>query len=85
MQRSVFTTGILGDDFFCGSEGIIFIAPTGQWRSQLPHDTPSVIVTQFWLMTTACPIWVDDFSSFVIRRIAPVGHTSLHFVHSGRQ
>jgi hypothetical protein len=34
---------------------------------------------------TACPIWIDDFSSIVIGLIAPAGHTCEQFVHSGRQ
>lgn len=31
------------------------------------------------------PIWIDDFPARSVRRMAPVGHTSAHFVHSGRQ
>ena len=66
-------------------EPTISIAFVGQWREQLPHSTPSVIGTQLAFTHTAWPIWTDDLSSFVIGRIAPAGHTSEHFVHSGRQ
>ncbi len=61
------------------------IAPTGQWRAQLPHSTPSVSGTQLALTQTACPIWTDDLSATDMGRMAPVGHTSEHRVHSGRQ
>ena len=40
---------------------------------------------QFFLIHTAWPIRADDFSSMVIGRIAPAGHTSEQRVHSGRQ
>ena len=48
------------------------------------HDAVCVDQTVL-LIHTACPIWIDDFSARVIGRIAPVGHTCEHRVHSGRQ
>ena len=65
--------------------GTMWIAPTGQWRAQLPHETPSVRTTQFSGIHTEWPIWIEDFSARSVRRMAPVGQTSAHFVHSGRQ
>ena len=53
MQRSVLTTGILGDCGFPESEATICMAPTGQWRAQLPHSTLSVMQMQFSLIHTA--------------------------------
>ena len=63
----------------------ILMAPDGQCLAQLPQLTPSVFTTQLSRFTTACPIWIDDFSSLVIGRIAPAGQMSEHLVHSGRQ
>ena len=68
-----------------GSEGIINIAPAGQWRAQLPQSTPSVRGTQFSFIQTARPIWMADLSAFVIGRMAPAGQTSAQRVHSKRQ
>jgi len=56
MHRSSFTIGILGEPFRFGSNGTILIAPTGQWRAQFPHDTPSVTGKQFAFTHTAWPI-----------------------------
>jgi hypothetical protein len=53
MQRSVLTTGILGDCGFPESEATICMAPTGQWRAQLPHSTLSVMQMQFSFIHTA--------------------------------
>ena len=85
MQRSVFTAGILIDSGSLASIGTMRMAPEGQWRAQLPHDTPSVTGRQFFLTQTACPIRVEDFSATVSGRMASVGHTSEQRVHSGRQ
>lgn len=85
IHRSVSTTGMRMDCSSSGSLGTIWMAPDGQWRAQLPHVTPSVSGIQFFFTHTACPICTDDFSSFVTRRMAPVGHTSEQRVHSGRQ
>lgn len=51
----------------------------------MPHSTPSVRGMQLAFIHTAWPICVADFSARVIGRMAPVGHTSEHLVHSGRQ
>jgi hypothetical protein len=40
---------------------------------------------QFFFTHTAWPICMLDFSATVMGRMAPVGHTSEHLVHSGRQ
>ena len=85
MQRSTLMAGMRGERLLPSSELTICKAPVGQWRAQLPQFTPSVIETQFFVINTAWPICVDDLSSRVIGRIAPVGQTSEHFVHSGRQ
>ena len=85
MQRDSLMAGMLGDSSFSGSDGIISIAPAGQWRAQLPHSTPSVSGTQFFLIHTAWPVCMADLSAGVISLMAPVGHTSEHRVHSGRQ
>lgn len=85
MQRASFTTGMRGESGFPGSLCTIWTAPVGQWRAQLPHSTPSVLTTQLAAIQTAWPICTDDLSSLVIGRMAPVGQTSEHFVHSGRQ
>ena len=85
MHLSSFTVGIISD---FGSSGFFFtilIAPAGQWRAQLPHFTSSVFTTQASRLTTAWPIWIDDFSSLVIGLMAPAGQMSEHLVHSGRQ
>ena len=85
MHLSSFTVGIISDLGSSGFFRTILIAPAGQWRAQLPQLTPSVFTTQLSRFTTACPIWIDDFSSLVIGRIAPAGQMSEHLVHSGRQ
>lgn len=85
MHRSVLMAGIFSERLSPSTEGIICMAPVGQWRAQLPQACPSVKGMQFFLTHTAWPIWVDDFTSRVIGRMAPVGHTSEHLVHSGRQ
>ena len=85
MQRSMLMAGMRGERLFPSSELTICIAPVGQWRAQFPQFTPSVMETQFFMINTAWPTWVEDFCSRVIGRMAPVGHTSEHFVHSGRQ
>ena len=41
MQRSSLTTGISGESSFDGSILTICMAPTGQWRAQLPQGMPS--------------------------------------------
>lgn len=43
------------------------------------------LTMQFSWINTACPIWIAVLSAFVIGRIAPVGQTSEHLTHSGRQ
>ena len=68
-----------------GYDETIVMAPTGQWRAQLPHSTPSVSGMQFSFIQTALPICTEDFSAASIFKIAPAGHTSEHRVHSGRQ
>lgn len=85
MHRSVSTTGILGEFSSLASDCTIVMAPTGQWRAQLPHSTPSVRGRQFSLIHTACPICMADLSAAVIGSIAPAGQTSEHRVHSGLQ
>lgn len=85
MHRSVFTAGTIGDSSSSGLKGTIAMAPTGQWRAQLPHSTPSVTGTQFFFTHTAWPICIDDFSATSIGLMAPAGHTVLQRVHSGRQ
>ena len=85
MQRSSFTTGILGESGLSGSDATIIIAPVGQCRAQLPQSTPSVSGTQLAFTQTACPTWMADLSAGLMRRIAPAGQTSEHFTHSGRQ
>ena len=85
MQRSSFTAGMRGDLGSSGSRRTILIAPAGQWRAQLLQLTPSVLTSQFSAIHTAWPIWIYDFPARSVRRMAPVGHTSAHFVHSGRQ
>ena len=85
MQRSSLTAGTRGLRRSFSSRRTIWIAPTGQWRAQLPHLTSSVRIRQFFLTHTACPICVLDFSSGVIGRMAPAGHTSEQRLHSGRQ
>jgi hypothetical protein len=67
------------------TELIIWIAPVGQWRAQLSQLSPLEIGIQFFLIHTACPIWVELFSALSIGLIAPVGQTSPHLVHSGLQ
>ena len=62
----------------------ILIAPAGQCLAQLPQFTLSLFTTQRSRSTEAVPTWIAVFSSGVISRIAPAGHTSEHFVHSGR-
>ena len=85
MQRSSFTTGNFGESGFPATDGTIRMAPEGQWRAQLPHSTPSVFTMQFSAWNTAWPICTEDLSGTVMGRIAPVGHTSEHRTHSGRQ
>ena len=51
----------------------------------MPQVTPSRLTMQFSWISTACPIWIAVLSAFVIGRIAPVGQTSEHLTHSGRQ
>ena len=85
IQRSTFTIGTFNESGLAASEGTIVIAPTGQCRAQLPHATPSRNGTQFFSTHTAWPICVADSSAGVSFSIAPAGHTSEHFVHSGRQ
>ena len=85
MQRASLIAGIFTELSSPTFEGIIVIAPAGQWRAQLPHSTPSVNGTQFFFIHTACPIRIELFSSIVIGLIAPVGQTSEQRVHSGRQ
>ena len=53
MQRSVLTTGIFGESAISESDGVIVIAPLGQWRAQLPHSTLSVMQMQFCFIHTA--------------------------------
>ena len=70
------------------SSGFFFtmlIAFAGQCLAQLPQSTSSALATQRLRLTTACPIWIEDFSSALIGLMAPAGHTSAHIVHSGRQ
>ncbi len=61
------------------------MAWVGQCLAQLPQVTLSFSTTQFFFIHTAWPICRDDLSALSIFRMAPVGHTSEHMVHSGRQ
>ena len=85
MQRSSSTTGMSRDEGSSGTAFTIVMAPVGQWRAQLSHCTSSRSVTQFSRIQTAWPICVADFSARVMGRMAPVGQTDEHSVHSGRQ
>lgn len=85
MHFSVSTEGMRLEFLSSGFLRIIFIAPAGQWREQFPQSTSSVLTMQFSLIHTACPVCMEDFSSLSIPVMAPAGHTSEHFVHSGRQ
>jgi hypothetical protein len=53
MQRSILIAGIFIESRLWASEGIICIAPVGQWRAQLPHSKPSVSGMQFFFIHTA--------------------------------
>ena len=85
MQRSASTDGTKGEFSSFSSFCTNSMAPAGQCLAQLPQSSPLVTVRQFSKMTTACPIRVSAFSSRVIGLMAPVGQTSEHRVHSGRQ
>ena len=56
IHLSSLITGIFTDWESFESDGTILIAPTGQWRAQFPHSTPSVSGMQFFLIHTAWPI-----------------------------
>ena len=81
MHFSVLTAGILQPL----SDSTMVMAPVGQCLAQLPHSTPSATGTQLAFTHTAWPICMDDLSTVSIGLIAPVGQTSEHRVHSGRQ
>ena len=85
MHLSSLTVGIISDFGSSGSFLTIRMAPAGQWRAQLPQLTSSVLTTQLSRLITACPIWIEDFSSTVTGLMAPAGQMSEHLVHSGRQ
>lgn len=84
IQRSVSTRGI-GVSEYPFSLGSISMAETGQWRAQLSQVTSSLYARQSSFIQWARPIWVADLSALVMRLMAPVGHTLLQRVHSGRQ
>ena len=85
MQMVLSTTGILGEFASFSSIGTRTIARTGQCASHAEQFTPSSAATQRSGCHTAWPTWIVFFSAGVMRRIAPAGHTSPHFTHSGRQ
>ena len=63
----------------------MIIAPEGQCLAQFPQLTPSVFTTHKERSVTALPICMELFSSMLIGRMAPAGHTEEHSVHSGLQ
>jgi hypothetical protein len=84
MQRFVSIMGIFNESssaFF----GILLIAAVGHLREQRSQLSLLVFTMQKCGSQTATPICVADFSALVMRLIAPVGQTSEHFTHSGRQ
>ena len=50
MHLASFTAGMVSFESVPGWSGIIVMAPTGQWRAQLPQATPSVTLTQFFFI-----------------------------------
>lgn len=71
MQTSSATVGTILPSLFL----TIIIAPTGQWREQLPHADVPLAETHKSRFTLAVPIWVMSFSSFAMGSMAPAGHT----------
>lgn len=85
MQRSVSIIGIIGTFLSPSFFFIIFIAPFGQWRSQLLHVTLSLFAMQLSEIHTAVPILMELFCSVAIGFIALLGQISAQTVHVGRQ
>ena len=56
MQLSSATTGMSTESSLEGSLRTIMMAPTGQWRAQLPQVTPSLSITQRSRSIVAVPM-----------------------------
>jgi hypothetical protein len=85
MQRFASTIGIFSEAGLSAVCGIIVIAAVGHLRAQRSQAALSALTTHKSPVHTAVPICVADFSAVVMARSAPVGQTSEHLTHSGRQ